>query len=116
MVELCLPWPPSVLFPNRTVNTHWRKKGEVAKRYRFDCYILTKQAVQGDKIFVGFISLDILFNPPDKRSRDLDGCFSAIKHALDGVADSLGVNDKLFRPIKIDFGDVVKHGQVLVRL
>lgn len=115
MVDIPLPWPPSVLFPNRTVNTHWQEKGKAAKRYRFDCYILTKQVIR-DKIFAGFIPLDILFNPPDRRSRDLDGCFSAIKHALDGVADSLEVNDKLFRPIKIDFGDVVKHGRVLVRL
>ena len=40
-----------------------------------------------------------------------------MKGALDGVADALGVDDKLFRPITIEVSDeTVKGGQVRLTL
>lgn len=50
----------------------------------------------------GNIALSLLFLTPDKRKRDLDGMLSSAKHALDGIAQALGVDDSRFKPILVD--------------
>lgn len=47
----------------------------------------------------------IIFHAPDRRNRDLDNLLSSCKAYLDGIALAYGINDKLFRPITIDFAD-----------
>jgi crossover junction endodeoxyribonuclease RusA len=37
------------------------------------------------------------------RHRDLDNCLAAAKPQIDGIADALGVNDRRFRPILVDY-------------
>jgi crossover junction endodeoxyribonuclease RusA len=53
------------------------------------------------------IRLKITFYPPDKRHRDADNMVAAIKSGLDGLADALRVNDRLFLPTFI-FSDEPK--------
>ena len=60
--------------------------------------------------------IKLVFYPPDKRRRDLDNLFSSMKHTLDGVASALGIDDSQFRPVMLDFGDVVKGGQVVMTI
>lgn len=109
MIEL--PWYSSKITPNS--RTFWRKKDEIRAKYKEDCYYIAKECeyrcASGVKIGV-----KIIFHPPDKRARDLDNCLASIKSGLDGVAMALGVNDKNFRPITIDFGDVVKNGKIVI--
>lgn len=57
--------------------------------------------------------ISIIFHPPHS-NYDLDNCLAALKAALDGVAMALKMNDKMFRPISIDFGDVVPGGEVVM--
>lgn len=54
-----------------------------------------------------------MFYPPHS-GYDLDNCLAALKSGLDGMADGLKVNDRMFRPITIDFGDVVPGGEVVI--
>ena len=72
-----LPWPPKELSPNASI--HWAKKAKFKKA----------------------------FYPPDKRHRDADNMVAAIKSGLDGLADALMVNDRLFLPTFI-FSDEPK--------
>ncbi len=58
------------------------------------------------------VSLEITFHPPDERRRDLDNCLASIKLGLDGIAEALGIDDRHFHPITIDWGEVVKGGRV----
>lgn len=60
------------------------------------------------------IHLTIIFYPPDNRRRDLDNCHAAIKSGLDGMASALGVDDRVFRPITLDFGEKIEGGKVSV--
>jgi crossover junction endodeoxyribonuclease RusA len=96
---LTLPWFPPDLKPNARV--YRLKKALAAKQYRQACYLLAKghEPMQGH--------LKITFYPPDRRPRDLDNCLAAIKSGLDGIADAWGINDRLFRPLTIDFGESV---------
>src|SRR3546814_1232582 len=46
----------------------------------------------------GDIRVVLTFYPPDRRQRDRDNLLSNCKASLDGIADSLGVNDSRFVP------------------
>ncbi len=110
MIELI--WPPRCLHPNS--RTHWAAKAKATKGYREYAALAAKQSgvkVAGD----GLIDVWITFRPPSKARRDLDGLLSNIKAGLDGIADGLGVDDYRFRP-RIDLGDVLKGGGVIVEL
>ncbi len=106
---LTLPWPPSILNPNRIA--HWAQKSKVKAKYKSDCYFLVKS--QPPRIFkCGDIHLTLIFHPPTRRKFDMDNALAAMKSGLDGVALAWGINDCLFRPITIDSGEVVKGGSV----
>lgn len=104
---IVLPWPPKELNPN---NKPASKAGRMAKHrveqnYKQACFWLTKEAqerLSGDRVH-----LTITFVPPDRRRRDLDNMHSSLKYGLDGVADALGVNDSIFRPVTLDVSDEI---------
>jgi crossover junction endodeoxyribonuclease RusA len=101
-----LPFPPRDVHPNARV--HWSRKARATKAVR--------EAAQWLSCSYGPIEADSLnvtltFYPPDNRRRDLDGMLSASKALIDGVADSLEVDDSKWA-ITLRRGDVVKGGNV----
>ena len=95
MKTITLPWPPKELSPNATL--HWAKKAKYKKSYRTLAWGLTlEQKIEVPKDQT--VPMVITFYPPDKRHRDYDNRVASIKAGLDGVADALRVNDRLFRP------------------
>lgn len=102
---MLLPWPPRVVHPNS--RSFWAVKARATKRMRHDAAWVAKQA----KISVGDgpIHIALTFYPPDKRRRDLDGCISACKAYLDGLADALGVDDSRFT-LSARMASVCAHG------
>lgn len=109
---LSIPWPPSILSPNNT--SHWTKKAKAKAAYRETCKLLALANVP--KLPQGRIHLTIVFHPPSMRAFDLDNALASIKSGLDGIADAWGVNDKMFRPITVDFGDKVDGGNITITL
>lgn len=110
-LKIMLPWPPKELNPNARV--HWTKKSSIGKKYRADCYYLTR--THRPKFPLGKIHLSIVFFPPDKRRRDLDNMLSSCKFALDALAEAWGVDDSRFW-LSLDINDPVKHGAVSVEV
>lgn len=107
---IILPWPPRELHPNS--RTHWAKRAKHTKACRTRAGWETK-AAKISAPHEGKISVCLVFCPPDNRRRDLDGCLSASKAFLDGVADGLGVDDSRFN-LSLEMGPVVSGGQVRV--
>ena len=65
----------------------------------------------------GKIGVQLTFYPPDHRQRDEDNQLAAMKSALDGVADALGINDKKFHILEPIFKkEATKGGKVVVTL
>lgn len=93
-MNFVLPWPPSVLNPN--VRSHWRKHASAKKAYRLAC-AMTARSQGGRCLTAGKLAVGLVFVPPDRRYRDVDNLISAMKSGLDGLADALGVDDRLFR-------------------
>jgi crossover junction endodeoxyribonuclease RusA len=111
MTQIVLPWHPKELSPNARI--HWAQRSKIAKAYRAACYTLTKQS--GAVIdWAGDVHAWIDFYPPDRRQRDDDNMISAFKAGRDGMADALGVDDKLFRIHPYVKGEI--SGMVKVRL
>lgn len=107
-----LPWFDTILSPN--YRAHWGKKNKPRKVQRELGYYLALEA--GCPPEQDTYHLSIIFYPPDDRHRDLDNCLASIKAALDGIADAWHVNDKQFRPITIDFGDVKAPSKISIEV
>jgi crossover junction endodeoxyribonuclease RusA len=117
-LDLVLPWPPSVLHPNnapRNLATAWGAKKRYRARCRADADYQRRRAAVG-AVPPGLVRCVVEFQPPDRAHRDVLNLGMAIKHAVDGVADALGVNDRRFRPWVLDFGEVAPGGRVALRL
>lgn len=115
-LSLTLPWPPRSLSPNH--RAHWAAKAKAAKAYRSQCGLLTlaeyqKAKKNGARIDPDRpVTLSVLFVRPDRRHHDRDNLIARSKALFDGIADALGINDRMFRfsqpEISEDIGGMVK--------
>lgn len=113
-MEIELPWFNPILMPNK--KKHRFVEFRARKAQRIQAHWLTLEQWREDKQLKPPLMLNIMFYPPDRRSRDKDGCFSAIKGALDGIADALEIDDKHFSYSGIDFGKPVKGGRIIIKI
>ena len=112
MAVVTLPWPHKDLSPN--ARAHWARKSRAARAARNDAKIACLAAgIRGLGWNAARVSLT--FHAPDARHRDLDNQLSALKSALDGVADATGIDDSLWS-LSIERGEVRKGGEVVVRI
>ncbi len=113
-MKIELPWPPKELSPNARV--HWAKLSHIKKKYKNDCMWICKgKRIPPSTHNYVFLLLNIKFCPPDKRLRDSDNCIASFKAGQDGLAEALGVNDKIFNNT-YEFGPPTKHGKVEVTI
>lgn len=115
MNEIILPWPDPHLWPNNS--THRRGKAGYIRAARAAAKVLTLNALGDRRLTVDdAVSLSVTFYPPDARRRDIQNAFSALKGALDGVADALDCDDQLFHPVTLDWGHQRHEGCVVISL
>lgn len=93
---LVLPFPDPVLMPNKSLGKHWTVTRAARDKAKSDAFYLTKQAGWQGRDVSG--CLKITFYCPDRRKRDLDNLVHAMKPALDGVAQAIGIDDSNFKP------------------
>ena len=60
--------------------------------------------------------LEITFNPPNKRHRDLDNLLASMKPDIDGLCSALGVDDSQIKKITMQWGNVVEYGDMDLKL
>ena len=114
-MSIKLPFPPAGLFPNRASGKHWTSTFKIKQAYKEDCYLLTLASVR-DFVITGDIRVTLIYVMPDKRHRDVDNCLAASKAGLDGMADALKVDDKMFQPVTVYRIPGVKPGCLIVQL
>ena len=110
MIELTLPWPPSVnhyWVHTRTV-TFISAKG---KEYRKSVSAIVAQ--NHTVIRVKPIKVDIIAYRPDRRLRDLD---NLLKAPLDALTNAqVWTDDSLIRDLRIRWGEGIK-GMMVVKI
>lgn len=109
MINLQLPWPP-------TVNTYYTvvrgrkilgKRGRQFKKDAKD--LLAVQKLPSSQ--TGRISVTINANPPDRRKRDLD---NLLKPILDCLSEVVFEDDSQIDDLRIIRREVVKGGDIRV--
>jgi crossover junction endodeoxyribonuclease RusA len=113
-----LSWPPRQLSPN--ARGHWAALHKVRSRYRAEAHACALGAGAKDWSRTvdpnAALRVNLTFSPPDRRRRDWDNLLAAMKPALDGIADALGVNDARFRLAMDLSADPVTGGRVDVQV
>lgn len=118
MIKITLPWPDSTLFPNRKGGRHWATYQRAKANARMEGHLAAKQAIGRNTVLLtSRTPVRVTFHAPDRRNRDWDGLAGSIKHHIDGIAQALGVDDSIFRPVIIDDTiDPAKRGFVTVEI
>lgn len=94
-IAFALPWPPRTLHPN--ARAHWGDKTVATKAARIEAWAeAIKAGAATLRGHTGRLKVHLCFHPPDRRRRDLDGCFASMKAALDGISDATGIDDRRF--------------------
>lgn len=114
--ELILPWPSRDLHPNARV--HWGRRSKAAKAARSAATLYALATGWRPGLFPGDGPIHVWIDGygTDRRRRDADGLLSSLKPALDGIADALGIDDRRFVPHSWVKPEVVKGGEVRIRL
>ena len=113
MIELTLPWPDKALSPNS--HLHWRSKQAARVLARDSALIAALET--GERLDPNAeLKLTVTMRPPDRRRRDADNLLSSLKISIDSVCRAVGVDDSQIKRIVLEWGGVVKGGQVVLRL
>lgn len=97
MLTVCLPIPDRCLSPN--ARSHWAVRSKAAKRQHavafFDTVeVLEMPGVTFQPAETNGVRCRWFFR--DRRRRDADNLLASMKHAFDGIAEALGVDDRTF--------------------
>jgi crossover junction endodeoxyribonuclease RusA len=96
MVTVSLPIPDRCLSPN--ARSHWAVRSKAAKRQHAVAYCETAEQYP----YVEFGNIGETYGVRcrwffrDRRRRDADNLLASMKHAFDGIASALGVDDRTF--------------------
>lgn len=96
-MTVCLPIPDRCLSPN--ARSHWAVRSKAAKRQHavafFDTVeVLEMPGVTFQPAETNGVRCRWFFR--DRRRRDADNLLASMKHAFDGIAEALGVDDRTF--------------------
>lgn len=98
MIRVELPYPAKILWPNG--RGHWAAKAKQTGIHRFMANGMTRMAVQAGASIdetLRPVPVKLIVHPKAKGPLpDADNCAAAIKAYLDGIAEALKVNDKIF--------------------
>ena len=112
-----LPWPDPKLSPNARL--HFRKKSahiHAARSVGF-CMARDNEVFQNGRInWTGPLETKLIFQPPNKRRRDVDNLLASCKAYLDGIFEALGVDDSRVKRTVLEMGDPVLFGMITVEI
>jgi crossover junction endodeoxyribonuclease RusA len=120
LILISLPWPAPALWQNRRV--HWAQRAEAtrsARRWAWNTCQITDGFHTLKNAECGTYRLSFRFYPPDRRKRDLQNMPATQKATIDGIADSLGIDDSALQiEWPMEWGAVADDGgsvTVLIR-
>lgn len=114
MLTIELPWPEACLAQNS--RGHWASSASRKKKARVVAKRITTAALKNVRVpRCESVRLTMVFHQPlVKRARDMQNVFGAMKYAVDGIADALGIDDSNFEWGAPSWGEPVEDGCVVV--
>jgi|SRR5271156_4451649 len=126
MIELILPWPPSVNHYKRIGRTIATKNGKMYQQrvnsketvgFYYEVW-LKIHAYKGIKRInmplESTISMEVYLHPPDNRKRDIDNPIKVLLDSL--VRGGLLKDDSQISRLLIERRDIIAQGQVVVKI
>ena len=117
--SVTLSFPASELMQNRMSGRHWGYMHTAKVAQRDEAYLLARQAIVSsgfDANRRGRYRVTMEFCPPDARRRDVSNLHAAMKAALDGIAQAMGIDDSVFVEHEQRLGSLHYGGRVAVRV
>lgn len=111
-IQIETGWPVEDLWPNARAHhmrLHSARKAAKKESYWSTCIVLPR----GWKTGGGRFNLTIRAYPAVNRDRDNDNLIAAVKGHLDGIADALHVNDKLFNAPAVEWPGKDRRGKLV---
>lgn len=100
-----LPLPNKELNPNRSSGNHWAATKNIRAKAKQDAYYATKEAMQNSDFkpmqALKHLTVTITYTHEDNRRRDCDNLLASSKSQIDGIAQALDIDDRLFNPLII---------------
>ena len=113
-----LSWPAKQLGSNSSV--HHMVRHRFRKAARNEAGWATKEALQRNRDWAPAgeqINVHLICQAPTGTVQpDNDGMVYRVKGALDGIADALGINDRLFQAPTVEWADRCERGKLVVVL
>jgi crossover junction endodeoxyribonuclease RusA len=119
-MTLTLPWPSSVLLPNRKL--HWAIKGRATSEARAEAWAVglcerLKHVGTSPLFGIAGCTAHVTFHPPDRRRRDLDNLLRSIKPYFDGLTDAkVIIDDSCIKEISVRMAEPSKDSRVEIEL
>lgn len=111
MIEL--PFPTKILWPNGRTRS-FMAKHRMLKKHREWARLATLADKTRPAIGEGRVQLTITVYPKTRNRIDADAPISACKAYIDGIADALGIDDSRFNLPRLQFGEPVKGGKIVI--
>jgi crossover junction endodeoxyribonuclease RusA len=113
-----LGYPAKELSPNTPV--HHMKRARFKKAAKIEAGWATRIALQNNRSWepsAAQIHVHLIVHPPSAwRTGDKDNFSARCKSHLDGIADALGINDRIFEAPTIEWADRCERGKLTVEL
>ena len=111
MIEMCIPYPPSV-------NHYYRRVGNrtlISREGRlFGDAVACRHAAMGAPLAEGNLALDIELYPPDNRRRDADNTIKPIQDALQKAG--MFKDDSQIKRVTAEMLDTTPGGMAILRI
>jgi len=110
-----LPFPAKVLWPNG--RGHWSAKSRAFKAHKdWACVALMAARGLSREKPTSRVDWSVTIHPKTRNVIDRDNAHASLKAYADGIAQALGVDDKLFNTPSLTFGEPVKGGLVRIEI
>ena len=110
---IILPWPSADLSPN--ARSHWRRRAKAMASAKTQAWAAAVNAgwvvPRGSRVH-----LWVDFYPPTRRMPDDDNMLARCKGYRDGIAEALGINDRVFVSHPFVHSEPRKGGEVHFRI
>jgi len=114
-ITVTLPWPDRALWQNS--RAHWTIARSATRALRQRAHWEMQWAGSRYLTITSRPVLTWTIQPPDKRRRDMPNVIGALKPAIDGIQDALGIDDQHFlHQWPQEFGEPVTGGKITVTI
>lgn len=107
VIRFWLSWPVKQLWENERRGKGYQTRYSVEHISKSEAYGACLEALGRARPRAVAAALIYTFWPPQIKRFDVDGAYSALKHAQDGIAQALDCDDSVFWPVILSKGPVM---------